>query len=138
MGALGRYYALKGVDGYFNDEGKGKFIVYCDDNGLDEEELNEDDPEQNMLVEFVEDDDFPGVDSDDAQRLQKIFTIIKKCADQPDAFKDDDEKYEALQITKDDWIITQKKQFTPANWAQTNRHCNELRNIKIDKNPGKT
>lgn len=31
--ALGRYYAQKNVNIYFNDEGVGKFMTFCKENG---------------------------------------------------------------------------------------------------------
>ena len=39
---LGRYYAQKGVDGYFDSDGVGKFKLYCDRNGFDKDLINED------------------------------------------------------------------------------------------------
>ena len=53
--ALGRYYSLKGLSGYYNSDGVGKFREYCEENGLDDddelkEDLLQDDPAEVMIV----------------------------------------------------------------------------------------
>lgn len=56
---LEEYYKSIEVN-YFNDEGVGKFWEFCDENGFDDEDLEEElenDPEDCMILEF--DENFP-------------------------------------------------------------------------------
>eukprot|EP01084_Bolivina_argentea_P006634 12581_1 len=59
------------------------FSIYCEDNGIDDDslaaELEEEDGDTSILVDF--DDDFPYArpPKNDSDRDEKIFSLIKKC-----------------------------------------------------------
>eukprot|EP01084_Bolivina_argentea_P208377 355303_1 len=82
---LDEYYKLFDKNDYLNDDGEGKFELYCEENDFDEEGIFEefdDDPDNSVLVSF--DDDFPLTkDSDDEipedLRNAAIMQIIKFC-----------------------------------------------------------
>merc|ERR1712176_1676812 len=69
---------------YYNKDNIGKFIDFCEDNGLDVDDIEEelDDPNNCMYVEF-DGDDFPFPDNlkdKDTESLNsEIFQILKEC-----------------------------------------------------------
>ena len=82
---LSKYYKSLGKQYEVNDDGKGIFEVFCDDNGLDEtieDELKED-VEQCMLVDFDEDFPLKKPMNDDAKK-KFILQTINDCARDPD------------------------------------------------------
>eukprot|EP01084_Bolivina_argentea_P302260 521708_1 len=81
---LSRYYKLWQRDDYFDDRNRGKFEASCDENGFGEEDIEDEletSAEECMLLDF--DDNFPGVKNNN---LESIFTVIKKCYDDPYAY----------------------------------------------------
>ena len=152
------------------------------------EELEQDDPGECMFTEF--DSDFPLKGNGDP--MNEVFKILKKCAAKKDAFGHDDEKYDALRVSKEDWIVSQEEMaaaiavhkaqcpsifadgmilndnaimslvamghkmnkpylqyvadmyqrervanikdsgYSIQQWKQTNLHCKELKNLKVD------
>ena len=81
--ALNLYYRALGHYDYYNDDGVGKFIEFCEENGLEAEEIEQelDAPDTCMYVEF--DDDFPFVDKeknlDEEKKNRAIFDVLKSC-----------------------------------------------------------
>jgi len=110
--ALGRYYKIKEVDGYFDDDGVGKFSAFCEENGFDDDMIQEElaeEPGQSQLAEF-EADGFPGTTGLDPEAKQiKILDVIKKCAENPKAFMGSDGKYEPLEVTPEQLKVTEKE-----------------------------
>merc|ERR1719242_1946529 len=82
--ALGKYYELKEVNTYFNENGDGLFKLYCIDNGMEEDQAIRDDLEEaaddNILVDFDK-DNFPGIESAEDKNAA-IYAILKKCEEE--------------------------------------------------------
>eukprot|EP01084_Bolivina_argentea_P205127 350470_1 len=79
--SLEEYYISMGVEDYRSD-GTGKFLSFCIENGLDEDDIDEEfacDPSDCSYVEF--DDEFPikRPISNNKDRLKYIFDIIQYC-----------------------------------------------------------
>ena len=89
--ALYEYYKSMGQgDRYYEEEERGIFKAYCEDNGMNEDQLEEEFEGGYQDAGIVAiDDEFPGADSmDDAKKY--IFDIIKRCWNYPEipwAFK---------------------------------------------------
>eukprot|EP01084_Bolivina_argentea_P302259 521706_1 len=95
---LSRYYKLWQRD-YFDDEFIGKFEAACEEDGFGEEDIQEElqtSAEECMVLDF--DDNFPGVKNNN---LESIFTVIKKCYNDPYAY--------SLVVNKDHFTIEQDK-----------------------------
>eukprot|EP01084_Bolivina_argentea_P236583 397759_1 len=81
---LENYYKLLGRDNYIDDDGIGKFIAFTQDNGFESddirEELEVEDPEDSMLIDF--DDNFPFIESfkpkDQKETAKAMITIFRK------------------------------------------------------------
>eukprot|EP01083_Nonionella_stella_P304286 1056697_1 len=113
--ALGRYYAMNKTK-YYDDDKIGKFYSYCNENGLDDdatidEEFEQDDPEESLLVDF--DDNFPGIDPNDANKSLKILKILKNCRENETAYMEDGEEFSSFTVTRKDWILHEQ------NWRET-------------------
>eukprot|EP01084_Bolivina_argentea_P170058 294696_1 len=107
--ALERYYKLQETE-YKNEDGIGLFEAYCNDNGLDddgtiEEELDQADPDECLLIDF--DENIPGVANDD-KKAQKVFRILRNCAENETAYRDLDSRYTALTLKPRDWKICER------------------------------
>eukprot|EP01084_Bolivina_argentea_P200915 343485_1 len=85
---LGEYYSSMGDDTYYDDDNKlGKFLFYCTENGLEEtdlqEELEENDAEDCMYLEFVQDafgqNRFPFHKDieDEQQQMEEMHSILQ-------------------------------------------------------------
>eukprot|EP01084_Bolivina_argentea_P101567 182069_1 len=86
--AIGRYYLEQGRNNYFDDDGKGIFFRYVDEQGFIEDtdgfmdELTNS-AEDSLLVEFDEDGfPFPKNKQDKSEEIKTkfIFDLITKCA----------------------------------------------------------
>eukprot|EP01084_Bolivina_argentea_P011535 21555_1 len=81
--ALGLYYEFRNQEGYFDENGMGKFQEWTEDNGYDtamiEEELGGDAADCTLL-EY--DEDFPTHLEGDL-RAEFMFDIMKRCKDAP-------------------------------------------------------
>eukprot|EP01084_Bolivina_argentea_P175120 303308_1 len=78
------YYEQLGRHDYENDDKIGMFLAYCNDNGLDlediEDELSVEDPADCMYVEFdIDNFPFETTIETDEQKPKIIFEIIKQC-----------------------------------------------------------
>eukprot|EP01084_Bolivina_argentea_P270780 460513_1 len=84
--AFSRYYEMNGVRDYFEEDGEGKFKIFCEENGIEDEEAINDElgagAEDCILVEFDE-DDFPGIANADDEK-EAIFEVIKECVAAPE------------------------------------------------------
>eukprot|EP01084_Bolivina_argentea_P214191 363677_1 len=77
---IAMYYQHVGSSDYFDIDGIGKFQRFCDDNGYDSDNIDEelDNAQDSMLVEF--DDNFPlHTTMEDDERNEFIFNIIIQC-----------------------------------------------------------
>eukprot|EP01084_Bolivina_argentea_P005132 9699_1 len=84
------YYKRLGRNDYKNNEDVGKFLEYCNENGLEEVDIDDElngDPLDCIYLEFDEDFPFEQEYDEDTQK-QKIFEIIKQCYEhgEPDLF----------------------------------------------------
>jgi len=85
--AIGKHYRANGDDMtafYYPDDvdSPGKFAIFCEENGLDDDEeieddLNANDPDNSQLIDFAEDDDgnicFPGIQDKDSDGKRKAI-----------------------------------------------------------------
>eukprot|EP01083_Nonionella_stella_P208880 757693_1 len=82
--ALEKYYFSVNVSSYRNKEGQGKFKLYCDDNGFEQNDIEEElsqGADDCMLVDF-DGKYFPLTEElDEKKRNEEIYRIIKCCAD---------------------------------------------------------
>eukprot|EP01084_Bolivina_argentea_P193273 331619_1 len=103
--ALGRYYARYNQH-YFDDQSKGLFQAWVEDNGFDTdaivEELNVG-ADDCTLVEF-DDKTFPFGSNQLENKNQAIYDIIKRCYEDPDAYMISP-RYDPFTITKQHFII---------------------------------
>ena len=80
--ALNLYYRALGHFDYYNDDGIGKFMEFCEENGLDEDDIEDelDEPTECMYVDFDE-NGFPFTEqeqsADDNTKKAIIYTIIR-------------------------------------------------------------
>eukprot|EP01084_Bolivina_argentea_P120585 213765_1 len=121
--ALKIYYNSVGRKNYMNSEGVGKFLAYCIENGLEEEDINDEfngDPSDCIYVSF--DEHFP-LNENEPDDQEKIFKIIKYCYENgiPPETKDNNDilnKLE-LQLSKDEYIkfITIYSKQCKHTWA---------------------
>ena len=98
---LSRYYAHKSIQ-YFNNDGIGKFMEWCDDNGYDDDNIAfelQQDPQDFILHEF--DDDFPS-DNTGIDKVIEICKIIEYCWYFDDAFT----RSTNIIAEKDNWYST--------------------------------
>jgi len=108
---LGRFYSQKGVQGYFDGDGVGKFKAYCEENGFDDDmicdEMKED-PGESQLVDF-DGETFPSPeDLEDEEIAKLILSVINKCATDAQAYKGAEGKYEAIKVKPEHWDITKQ------------------------------
>eukprot|EP01084_Bolivina_argentea_P263807 446645_1 len=84
---LSMYYKQMNRD-YFDTTGTGKFKAYCEENGLDPDDIPDEievkDATESMLIDFDQDDDgnnlFPTREIlNDNEKATKILEIIKAC-----------------------------------------------------------
>eukprot|EP01084_Bolivina_argentea_P263808 446647_1 len=84
---LSMYYKQMNRD-YFDTTGTGKFKAYCEENGLDPDDIPDEievkDATESMLIEFDQDDDgnnlFPTTEIlNDNEKATKILEIIRAC-----------------------------------------------------------
>eukprot|EP01084_Bolivina_argentea_P120584 213764_1 len=107
--ALKIYYDSFGRNDYANSEGIGKFLEYCIENGLEEEDINEEfngDPSECAYIIF--DEDFPLNDTESDDEEIQIFKIIKYCHENgiPPAIKKNTDSILnklQLQLSKDEY-----------------------------------
>eukprot|EP01084_Bolivina_argentea_P112786 201125_1 len=80
---LNIYYQSFGRNDYVNSDGVGKFLQFCIENELEEDdiddELNPADPSESIYIEF--DDNFPIRDEikDETEKQTEILKVIKHC-----------------------------------------------------------
>eukprot|EP01083_Nonionella_stella_P208602 756886_1 len=85
---LAEYYTSMGDDTYYDDEnGIGKFLHYCTENGLEEadlrEEIEDNEPEDCMYLEFAHDEygsnkfPFRTQIEDEQKQLDEMHTILQ-------------------------------------------------------------
>ena len=81
--ALNLYYRALGHFDYYNEDGIGKFMEFCEENGLDEDDIEdelEEEPTQCVYVDLDE-DGFPFIEkeqsADDDAKQAIIYTIIR-------------------------------------------------------------
>eukprot|EP01084_Bolivina_argentea_P307182 530906_1 len=82
--ALQIYYESTGDKNYTNTDGIGKFLEFCIENGLEEDDINDElssdiDPSECVYVGF--DDNFPLHENDNKtdDKETQIYNIIKYC-----------------------------------------------------------
>eukprot|EP01083_Nonionella_stella_P216616 778443_1 len=105
---LGRYYHKLGVKTYFV-QSKGKFQIWCDENGFEDGDVSTallDDPNDCTMTEF--DPNFP-FKKQPPNTDEAIFSILKRCSQNPDEFKDNMMLYPVFTPTKDHWGLTEKE-----------------------------
>eukprot|EP01084_Bolivina_argentea_P183223 316204_1 len=123
--ALGRYYARLHKDGYFNDHGEGKFLEYCEANGFDNddvisEEIHQD-VEENMLLDFDENFPFPE-NQQPENKSQQIWNILKKCHDNPNAFRGSSE-YDVFDVEPNHFQDIDEKELNAKIKIPYGKYC---------------
>jgi len=101
--SLHRYYESqgKGAD-YVNADGKGKFTVWCEDNGMTDDDLEENfqSIDDCLFLDFDEDFPLPAAkqNADEDARKQFIFEILIQCNDgaQFNALSFDQDAFDAV------------------------------------------
>ncbi|MEM7361928.1 MAG: hypothetical protein AAF335_02855 [Bacteroidota bacterium] len=81
---LHKYYTHFQIEAYLDEDGTGKFSLFCTENGIDDEVVREElevDKDDCLLLEL--DDDFPYPENleTDEQKKDFLFDLIKFCAE---------------------------------------------------------
>eukprot|EP01083_Nonionella_stella_P058587 153410_1 len=82
--ALGEYYAAVGSSDYYDADKQGKFFRFCQENGFEEDDIDEEfanSPDDCMYPDFDEEFPLNPPITDDTARQAEIFRIIKYCYD---------------------------------------------------------
>ena len=78
--ALGRYYKLKNIKGYYDDDGNGKFKKYCEDNGTStlykQHRYNNQGTQTKKCLGLAEDDEIEGELLEDADQSMLVVCWI--------------------------------------------------------------
>eukprot|EP01084_Bolivina_argentea_P288054 494346_1 len=109
---LAIYYQTNKRNDYFHDDGKGKFAEYCEANGFEDDAVEEEmqnDPDDCMLVDFDEEDGVPF-----AKTPENVFEILKNCYSDSNYYSGG-AKFEAVKVTKQDFICDQDKVYNKMN-----------------------
>eukprot|EP01084_Bolivina_argentea_P288055 494348_1 len=103
---LAIYYQTNKRNDYFNDDGIGKFVDFCEVNGFDDGDVEEEmktDPDECMLIDF-----------DEYASTQAVFEILKNCYSDCNYYRGG-AKFEAVKVTKQDFICDQDKVYNKMN-----------------------
>ena len=76
--ALGRYYNLKNIKGYYDEDGNGKFKKYCEDNGTfcRQHRYNNQGTQTKICLGLEEDDDIEDELLQDADQSMLVVCWI--------------------------------------------------------------
>ena len=122
------YYFACSRNDYFNEDNqqKGIFKFWCDENGFDEEgvseELKQEAKQCNLLGDDTFDEEFPFWNSKDLKKAENdeetknemIFSVIKKCADDPNAYEDFYAK--SFHMAPENWHFDEQQAFEKTRW----------------------
>eukprot|EP00483_Globobulimina_turgida_P003506 UN03512 len=80
---LSDYYKQRKT--HYSDDGEGKFIAFCNDNGFEddgdiEDELKEEDANDCTLTDFDDNFPFDSIMKNDNERIETIFEVLKHIA----------------------------------------------------------
>eukprot|EP01084_Bolivina_argentea_P079569 144318_1 len=126
---LAKYYKKKGRNDYY-DDGVGKFKQYCVENGFEddglEEEMDQEDAEDCMFVEFDDNFPFKTQPSDEKEQKTIILSIIKKCYNGESL----DENADFITHAKDWNIPSNELKSTMQSYA---KQCPQICNSEMGK-----
>eukprot|EP01084_Bolivina_argentea_P147507 258062_1 len=105
---LSRYYKLHNINDYFNNDERGKFEEFCDENGFDDNDVKEEldqDIDDCCLTDF--DDDFP-INDVTNDKNQIIFDVIKQCLNDEYAYSNN-KQHASFTLQQQDFTIPKLK-----------------------------